>query len=155
MRELIRPAWFMIARTGLFLAVLAWGVGQRWTTTSHLAVTRVKLCGAGFLVDNRPASLDWSMSTKSSWEIGPSQMAAIRVYFEDFSEHDVLTRHLRDAFGVKSNLVIPGIRISTHRNKPTIVLAVHHWFTILVFTAFNILLYFIYRKRLEVQPCEN
>ena len=39
MRDLIRPTLFILARLGLFLAVVAWIVGQWWQVTCALPVS--------------------------------------------------------------------------------------------------------------------
>ncbi len=39
MRDLIRPTLFIVARLGLFLAVVAWIVGQWWQVTCALPVS--------------------------------------------------------------------------------------------------------------------
>lgn len=46
MRELIRPAFFLVARLGLFLSVAAWIAGQWWTPL--LDVNRTGLCRLSF-----------------------------------------------------------------------------------------------------------
>ena len=38
MRDLIKPSLFLIARLGLFLAVVAWGVGQWWNVQATASV---------------------------------------------------------------------------------------------------------------------
>lgn len=149
MRPLIRPTLFAFARLGLFLTVLAWGVGQRWIVKCLVSPNNgnmiVNLLPEGVLITFSGARLqdriDFRMLRQSTpprsndWEFGGP--------YEQNSIH--------------------GERV-LHWNLPGLVrgefdwysfLSVRYWLIALAFLALNILLHFIYRIRPEAPSCES
>ena len=124
MRELIKPTLFIIARTGLFLSVAAWIVGQCWTLQLDanyvIGGPAAKAWVAG--LTGRPIGFNYHVLSNSSLPPGSGN---------EFTEWP--------------------ITFSRERRW----VSVQHWFLCAIFAAFSIFLHFIYRKRPEVQPCEN
>ena len=133
MRDLIKPTLFIIARTGLFLAVVAWIVGQSPSK--------------GVIASWLSLSFD---------ETGVCFGVAFK--FIGFGIVD---------FGSTTNGVIEGVYLGPNHwhvnlgvaaiacGPDGVGIALHHWLHTFLLAAFNTFLHIIYRKRPEVQPCEN
>ena len=129
----------IIARTGLFLAVVAWIVGQWWWCGMNYGGAMGVIClDTGWLVVVDPPLDDWRMIV-----LNEEQMQnAGRWYYSFFCPYP--EGHLFSGFGMA---------VVSRANVLTI--AIRHWLAISVFTVFSIALHIIYRIRPEVQPCEN
>lgn len=143
MRALIRPTLFMIARLGLFLAVVAWGTSQELQfelrSTSGASKTTGGLNSQGwYAVCDGP----YLAATFPEMSSGP---------FDEFYE----------GLWFEIPVAIPGIfdRVYsllglTITTGPLKVISARHWLLVSIFALFNGVLMFIYRKRPEVKPCE-
>ena len=158
MRELIRPTLFITARTGLFLAVVAWIVGQ-WCGVE----LRYEHGGCTYQVgwDYRVifASRFPHPLTVRGWEIMMDDYAKLTTpeKWAAYPEHirkknDELNERVR-----ASHLIyVPGfVYVAGRSNVTWPSVSIELWFLTTALIAFNIVLHFIYRKRPEVQPCEN
>lgn len=149
MRELIQPALKIMARTGLFLSVVAWVVGQWWETRfacpSQGSELRLVVVDRGWIfLKDIPISyraLGYPDPAHSLLRIFPADSA-----YTDFGELD-------DLFGYPIVRVLPGVRYL--KRQLGFRCTIRHWFVISTLTAFNIILHFIYGKRPEGQPCES
>lgn len=133
MRELVRPCLFIIARLGLFLAVVAWVVGQWWSSAfriSHIAVATDPNVWS-FSSDNRlPPRFDYCI-----WR----------------NQDDAITA--QNLVWYRRWNVFPGVSARRWLSLPWIL--IKHWFIVTVLLTFNVTLHFIYRRRPEAEPCEN
>ena len=132
MRELIQPTLFIIARTGLFLAVVLWVVGQWWHKMGVFY-------GAVGVLDNAGVAVGFQLS------------------YVPFC--NTYNRTLVDSFLNAADLKAPRYfslgAVGFYIQPQSGCLAVRHWLIVTIFAAFNIVVHFIYRKRPEVQSCEN
>ena len=132
MKPLIRPFLFAVARLGLFLAVAAWIVGQ-W----RFASMNLGHFGAGLSAS----------SVHISWEPRKSRY---NLFVNEGAEVEALTAYTNTWFRRLRRL--PGIALRTH-SAPWLI--VNHWLIVSSLTLTNIAIHFIYRKRPEIQTCEN
>ena len=131
MKPLIRPFLFTVARLGLFLAVVAWIVGQ-CREIELLRVTdryRVTLTATGLeIIDTEyPATI---VNTALS------DLTDSRSTFVEFRVTDGSARYSADFELRKQSLL-------------------SHWKLVATLAACNLILQFIYRKRSETEPCRS
>ncbi len=150
MRPLIRPVLFAIARLGLFLSVVAWVVGQWWS------------------VDVKANGL-FALSSDKGIAVGAYSLSSLRVPTTTIVRTQNLRTNLDFNYWLfspeehsemltRSNISIYAIRVGYYFWRPGTTLrevSFHHWLITTIFAAFNLTLHFIYRRRPEVQPCEN
>lgn len=142
MRELIRPALFMIARTGLFLAVVAWIVGKTWWLEAVAPAVGAALTEQGWTVAV-PSDPEWRFNAtrvESGW---PDFGYLFRPPGEVGSDSDVATGFSFSGLTCHNYLAI------------FYTVSVTHTLVVTILTVFNICLHWLYRKRPEVPPCES
>ena len=145
MKNLLRMSLFIVARAGLFLAIVAWIVGQ-WCgiLASGSLMTASAVCFTG-----EPGIIVGLTNFKVSWRFDVSEEQSRPMWAFDYSEPEFsgLRRQVSLVEPV-SGLVL------FYDHNGGVNIAVRHWLIITLFTAFNIVLHFIYHKRPEGQPCE-
>lgn len=151
MRELIRPALFIIARTGLFLSVVAWIVSQWYVVT---------LWGNSIRLTCKPRY--WSAETGPWWP-DTFRLSVQSTTFLIDGGNDSRYR-VQYRWGAKPNkpgtflygLYLHSIAEVDWKFPPArFRLLLYHWLTVIIFTGSNIALHIIYRKRTNVSPCES
>lgn len=145
MRDLIRPTLFLLARLGLFFAVLAWVVGQWCMLDASIPFT--SSCSFSVLLVPQGWVL-WQFDLDFPivhWEIDVSDDAMYAPVFAPYQPNG----------GFTPNKLVEFCGAVYADEYKKITVSLRHWLVATIFTAFNIILHFIYRKRPEVQPCEN
>ena len=149
MRSLVRPFLFTVARLGLFLAVTAWIMGQRWTIYSTIPAVYgvVEIC-----VGDRSYEVSWwDVLSSTSFNIGANRRTD-PLPFEVL--YTLFRGELRsDSCGQELLYVGPGF--FTAKQGVIDGISIRHWLVTTIFLTFNITLHIIYRKRPEIQPCED
>ncbi|MCP4781977.1 MAG: hypothetical protein GY903_05515 [Fuerstiella sp.] len=172
MKTLLRMSLFIIARAGLCLVVAAWIVGQ-WRMMQIMIPTADSTTVTGFgrsatflglemevgVVELSVSFYEHShrVSAENSWlsDDAVKVMYArfdVEKYgrtflFSSVAARDILRRKAEEVIHTPGCVVwgwdggAPGARVS-------------HWLITTLFTAFNIVLHFIYRKRPEDKSCE-
>ena len=157
MRDLIKPTLFIVARLALFLAVVAWIVGQWWNGKVACPFGTTLLTEHGWSVQPQGRTNNWRLSVKAIESESP---ATKLVNDWKFNTVDAVPndpeRFLTSVYPRGSSMSeLPGIVVI---NTPFIShwsVSFRHWLIATIFATFNICLHWFYRKRLEVQPCEN
>ncbi len=135
MRELIKPGLFWVARLGLFLAVVAWGVGQCWQ-------------GLGFafgvmgVVDPTGIAVQFHPSLLGEWGVYEYPDLRAVEMFLDVPNAPVGALHL--------SLNV----LAVHIEYSFAAFGIKHWVNVTIFAAFYALLKFFFRRRPESPPCE-
>ena len=144
MRELIRPTLFVVAKVGLSLVVILWGVSQYWSTRTYVSIFVVHTCEFGLAVQFRPR-LDLGRYYHTS------------IVHRTHGKIDKLSPS-RWSFGlVKPSPYHPSTKpqaylfsgIATHKLHGGIghMIAIRHWLIITIFALFYGVLKWVYRKR--------
>ncbi len=139
MRELIEPTLKIMARTGLFLAVVAWVVGQWWEVEAQGFYFGVTATWPGYVIifdmQNRyPFKVNYSQH--------PTRIAGPPPLGFTFSEYEKQSS-------------LPGFVYIPQSDNFAGVVTIRHWLIITIFTLINVALWWFYRKPKEVTPCEN
>jgi cbb3-type cytochrome oxidase subunit 3 len=147
MRDLIRPTLFILARLGLFLAVVAWIVGQWWQVTCALPVSSdgvaVWICARGWVLEYGEFASESELRFDFRPEYG--QLDGL-VFGEEF-------KFSENAFG---NKALAEVADSRSVNVAGVVfgqswgitdLAIRHWLIVTFFALFYGVLKWVYRKR--------
>lgn len=141
MRPLVRPALFVVARLGLFLAVLAWTVGQ-WMAQPLLVVG--VFCAE---IAEEGVAFHYVHGGTAGWtnlHVGDAGLEIERAWlFRHPPENPMLGG---DTWGYS----LAGITVL--RSYYDLSLAFRHWLTISSFFTFNLLLHFIFRKGRHSEP---
>ena len=146
MRELIRPTLFVIARTGLFLAIVVWILGQWWIVRGkapcsgrcyELVIGSKGLVGG---VDSYPVGWQFSVHRDT-----PDDMS-----MDSFEPESI--SHLRKQQGAWF-VQLPGLTIFTIPAWGYTLTMVRHWLIAATFALFFGLLKWVYRKG-EMKPAE-
>ena len=144
MKNLLRMSLFIIARAGLCLAVVAWIVGQWWTVDHSVAAMGKRV---GIVLYRSTWSFTRSPVSTPTWRV--KTQPAFDVPHNWFRMESILYGLDKDAWQCA------GV---SYASSPAYIgktkLSFDHWLIVTLFTAFNIALHFIYRKRPEGQPCE-
>ena len=172
MRSLIRPFLLTVARLGLFLAVVAWIVGQ-WRSVSLLLPVVRGTIGAELQSDAwrfRYTDFSFKVNLQNSfWLVGDAtseECVITHLLFKKYSERRWLTQQ-----GIKTvypspglltevdrrRMRLPGVNLVTNGNKALEVVdyvECPHGLSISSLLICNLLLHFMYRQRPEAEPCE-
>ncbi|MEO2013360.1 MAG: hypothetical protein ABGZ53_03215 [Fuerstiella sp.] len=144
MNNLLRMSLFIIARAGLFLAVVAWIAGQWWEFGCSADVQGGSLIGSiaprGWVVGHYDEPLGWSCESMLLTDYDDPDNA--RSFFE-LNPDDFECRFVA--------MLLPGVSYVRFYGP---AFGFRHWLIVTLFTAFNIARHFIYRKRPEGMPCE-
>ena len=141
MKPLIRPFLFAVARLGLFLAVMAWIVGQWWTIYSAIPA------GHGlveiYVGDKSYEVSRWDVLPSTSFNITADRRA-------DSLPFEVLYTLFRgelrsDSCGQALLYVGPGF--FTAKQGVIDGMSIRHWLIITIFALFYGVLKWVYRKR--------
>lgn len=160
MRELTRPALFMIARLGLFLTLLAWAAGQ-WHRFSVLIPVPTGTAGAELTAASwqfRYVRVTFNVGIENFSEVLVSPpMACLSLrqlsLHEKFQLTSAVNCYLSRLPEQSTNTGAGGVSQGVDPMKDYI--NVPHWLLVTVVMAFNIFLHVIYCKRPEVPPCES
>ena len=128
MRELIRPALFLVARVGLFLGVVAWVVGQTWQGVGFTP-------GCGAIVDQHGVIVGINTPSDRGW--GGEEISGTMLVKEFLSVRDTLPGTRYWGFGAFAVLQETG----------SVIIAFRHWLIITIFALFYGVLKWVYRKR--------
>lgn len=140
MRELIRPALLITARTGLFLSVVAWAVSGQFRVVIETRAIGVALAEEGLAV--AVADLGSLQTT-----IEPAHGASPLDYFFEYPSDE------SKIFGVTTGFSACGLTVGA--GVAIALVGIRYWLVVSFFTVFNIVLHGIYCRRREVSPCEN
>lgn len=132
MRDLVRPTLFMIARLGLFFAVVTWIVGQRWRLEIQVPRVRGSLMKQGWLIWPWPVS-EFSLACDTQAETP---------WFRDTYEFG----HYSNGDS-KSFWGYLGVGADRPTQNSDGYLSFRHWLIVTVFALFNGVLMWVYRKR--------
>ena len=152
MRELIRPTLFIIARTGLFLAVVAWTVGQ-WWNVSFLLPVPTGVAGAELSPESwqcRHVRRHFAIAFTDVVRT-PHSSPGTEILHEKFRlmwEIEQIEASGRSAQSLTSTFHQVEVPCRGLNNIP-------HWLVVTALFTINIALHFTYRKRPAIQPCEN
>ena len=153
MRALIQPTLLVTARLGLFLSVVAWGVGQWRHTVIRCPIGSVGVVKRGVCV--YPGLLS-SLSYESREYPGKkfsysSEQALLDSWTDEFFESlfDPPASSSVDGGGS-----FVGVTVFQHPKLKGAWLSFRHWLIVTIFAVFNVVLMWIYRKRSEVKPYE-
>ncbi len=151
MRDLIQPALKIMARTGLFLSVVAWVVGQWWTVQltapfpTGRAITQVafEATRQGWVLNHHDrigyTSIQWRAFTLSiRHPLHFEQERFSECHF--FKVGDDIRRGQVSFAGMTARPVWGTFRVGTF-------LAVRHWLIVTIFALFHGALKWVYRKR--------
>lgn len=135
MRELIWPTLFMIARTGLFLALAAWIVGLGTTVYVCKSTSAGRFGG-------RLTEAGWGVG----FDPGITGTSPLRLW-TCISGGGFENHRLIPSPGKCEAIPFPfGYSVAIQYEIP-------HWLSAAVFATFNIFLHVLYRKRSEAPPC--
>ena len=154
MRGLIRPALFMIARLGLFLAVAAWIVAQWQEAKCYILLAGIELeignCTRGWKFEYA----DFTQGTKFQLVLVPDPVRFDTLRFgEDYPRTmDILKYGGVRPIPASISTNVAGVVVGEVWRQGFLTLK--HWLVVGVFALFNVVLMFIYHKRPEAQPCE-
>ena len=132
MRELIRPALFLVARLGLFLAIVAWVAGQFSLMSNYIGVIQIGTGPQNFVIAQwNPVLLDRIPQPKLDYR--PT---------DDWDVLGMITYKTIAEF-------IPGVRLCRSPGRSVIhnAIIVRHWLVVTIFGLFNGVLMWVYRKR--------
>lgn len=155
MRDLIRPALFIIARTALSLAVLAWIVGQWQEAKCCIPISSRQFnfgnCARGWKFEHQDFRQSPGFTFGGVRE--PDSADSLR-FGEDFE----ITMDQLDGGAVGSmpaavSLNVAGVVAGEIWGQW--FLTIRHWLAITLCMTFNIVLHFVYRKRPETQSCKS
>lgn len=132
MRQLIKPTLFLVVRLGLLFSLIAWGVTHSRSAHLESPVGGILVVQQGVVFH----SLCWPYWTCFTFESNNDS---------DFFEPLPPSRG-------RISLSFAGI---TFLRWSFMSLSFRHWLIVTMFTALNICLHWFYRKRSEVQRCEN
>ena len=139
MRGLIQPALFIVARTGVFLAVVAWIVGQWWNVVASCNVAG-RLC----LLSFGPYGGVLGCSSMA----GTSRLVLTQGY-ESATHFPFDLRDLRiaqQAGHIADIYSCPGVKISTYATHAGGFTAVSHWLIVIAMISLNVMLMYWFRK---------
>ena len=141
MRSLIRPFLFAVARLGLFLAVVAWIVGQWWAIQIQ-------------------TGLGWNLSGGSNgfaaFQHQRNEPADVTVDGHSRDHLFAFPPIFEDPYGgIYRGFSKLGVTYFYGGKPKWTILSVRHWLITSSLLTFNLLLHFIYRKRPEGEPCED
>ena len=140
MKKVLRMSLFIIARAGLFLAVVAWIVSRWWWGGSLVYQFQSRAigvtCHEGTWTANHYKFVLQGLQDRNYF--------FFRLPLESGEPINTTWRVISHPF--------PGVVV--HLSSSDDGMSLHHWLITSLFTAFNIALHFIYRKRPEDKPCE-
>ncbi|MCP4781976.1 MAG: hypothetical protein GY903_05510 [Fuerstiella sp.] len=147
MRSLIRPALFMVARIGLVLSVVMWGVGQRMgvEASAKFANTRATYVFGDVGVVADVALFDTAPSRFHVTEYAVKEGYSPMKFFDSEILDEIESRPTFSVFRS-----VPGITIITLPAFSTTCVLFHHWLTVTFFAVFYGVLKWVYRKRGKV-----
>lgn len=132
MRELIRPSLSIVARLGLFLAVVAWVVGQTWQKMGVFY-------GAVGVLDSSGVAVGFQLSYASS--------------------RNIYNRTMVDNFLGAADLKAPKYfslgAVGLYIQPQSGCLAVRHWLMVTMFAFLNMFLHWFYYNRSKVEQCDR
>ncbi|MEO2016294.1 MAG: hypothetical protein ABGZ53_18195 [Fuerstiella sp.] len=137
MKNLLRMSLFIIARAGLCLAVVAWIAGQWWGGVSFSVP-----------IGQRPVVL----LDGTRWTLNDGMPFSYFPYLDHRGAE--VAEWQWSGFGNAPPSNHPFYGIVYAKEYGSRYLSVDHWLIISFFTAFNIALHCIYRRRPEGKPCE-
>mgnify|MGYP006928347510 CR=1 FL=1 len=144
MKNLLRMSLFIIARAGLCLAVVAWIVGPWCSIESFGGFTTA----SAFCLTGQSGIIVGLRSDYTGLYLDVSEEQSVAMWIFAYGEPEYRNRRGR------LKLVEPVSGLILFSDTVNAGIAIHHWLIVSLFTAFNIALYFIYRKRPEGKPCE-
>ena len=148
MRNLIRVLLFIFGRTGLFLAVVAYVVGQWWIVGITVDLAGIKIDSDVF--DN---GIMTSISTNGRKNKLETSLGKRRENPSGYFDPGTVQGHNETA-GNFAILLQPGVVLFSASGSKGVGGCIRHWLNITFFVALNGILWFVYRKRPEVKACE-
>ena len=138
MRELIRPALFLVARLGLFLSIVAWAASQTTNVLGNAVVfipLQFTIDETGYAMADDPFPASWSIRARRYLALWQIRSTWARFHEPSFSA--------------------PGIWIDAHNLNTEWAIAVYHWLVVTSFALFYGVLKWVYWEHAtEVKPDE-
>ena len=149
MRELIRPGLFWMARLGLFLSVVAWGLGQWWHAKAACSFGTTLLSEHGWYVQNSGRTRKMRLSIVPIESVLPSNKLVIDWRFNRVNAAPI------DHEGFLTSVYFNGSSMSEFSgvvviNTPFLrhwSISTRHWLIVTIFALFYGVLKWGYRKR--------
>lgn len=143
MKPLIRPTLFIIMRLGLFLAVLAWIVGQWWFVDASIPTPNGSVC---IMVDNRgPVVNKWKFRQDCFLKLEPLQAtSSLDSVFNSQEWTDILSYKRHYMIDTYPLVIIRGFN---HGAWQGTIIATRHWVVVTFFALFYGGLKWMYGKR--------
>ncbi len=157
MRRLIRPALRAAARLGLFFAVVAWLVGQRYWVDVYMGRVWLALSPYGCQVfHDGTSSFGYGVRTEPVAGSSIHLLATFAHYFDRLDElHkldgltqrtiDNISTHVIESVSDLNRIGMPGLNLLYGKTGQTI--AIDHRFILSLMITLNIVLYLVFRSR--------